>query len=65
MSKLTLKVALMPYPVYFSPISSFEALNEPDKNSIICMTSHPRQWEANWLVNTVDNIGRLIEGMRW
>jgi|SaaInlStandDraft_3_1057020.scaffolds.fasta_scaffold42485_2 hypothetical protein len=65
MDSFDLYISDKPYPVYFSPISPFEALNEPDKNSIICMTSHPRQWETNWLVNTVDNISRLVEGMRW
>jgi hypothetical protein len=49
---------------YYSPISPFQALSDSDRNSIICMTSHPAMGD-NWLVNTVDNIGRLIEGMRW
>lgn len=65
MDSFDLYISDKPYPVYYSPISPFQALKDPDKNSVICMTSHPRQWETNWLVNTADNIGRLIEGARW
>ena len=54
-----------PYPIYYSPLSPFQALEDPSKNRVICMTSHPRQWETNWKVNTQDNINRVIEGARW
>ena len=65
MDSFDLYISDKPYPVYFSPTSPFDALKEPDKNSIICMTSHPRQWETNWIVSTIDNVGRVIEGIRW
>jgi hypothetical protein len=55
-----------PHPIYFSPLSPFQALKSLNtKNTVICMTTHPRQWETNWVVNTKDNIFRAIEGARW
>lgn len=50
-------------PVYFSPMSPFDAL---DKNyPVIYLLSHPRQWRTNFLLNTKDNIQRLTEGIAY
>lgn len=51
-----------PYPKYYSPNNIF---SEIGKSDVICMLSHPRQWETNFWVNTKDNILRLIEGIRF
>ena len=51
-----------PYPIYYTPKSVFEYIGKKD---IICMLSYPRQWKTNWLVNTLDNIKRIYEGIRW
>jgi hypothetical protein len=53
------------YPIYYSPVFSFQALEDPGKNSIICITNHSRQWGVSWLANAVDNTNLLIEGVRW
>jgi len=50
------------YPLFYAPKSIFEYIGE---KNIICMLSHPRQWRANWLVNTIDNIKRIYEGVKW
>ncbi len=51
-----------PYPKYYHPNSIFDYIG--NKN-VICMLSHPRQWRTNIVVNTLDNIKRVYEGIRW
>jgi len=36
------------YPLFYTPENIFEAIGKYD---VICMLSHPRQWESNILVN--------------
>lgn len=55
-------IADKPYPKYYYPNSIFEYIG--NKN-VICMLSHPRQWRTNILVNTIDNMKRVYEGLRW
>ena len=52
----------MQYPLFYSPVNFLQAL---DQFNIIYFTTHPRQWETNILVNTWDNLKRLIEGIKW
>lgn len=49
------------YPVYYKPTSIFNVIGKAD---VICMLTHPRQWETNFWVNTKDNISRFIEGVK-
>jgi hypothetical protein len=62
MSSADIYIRDMQYPVFYSPVNFFEAL---DKYNVIYFTTHPRQWETNVLVNTWDNLKRLFEGIRW
>lgn len=50
------------YPVYYAPMSPFDALDRYDR---ICLLTHPVQWETNWIDNTRCNVRRLAEGLRW
>lgn len=50
------------YPVYYKPVSPFDALG---KHQRICLLTHPVQWETNWVDNTRCNVRRLIEGVQW
>jgi hypothetical protein len=51
-----------PYPQYFHPSSPFDALG---KHARICLLTHPRQCETNWIENTKDNLFRMYEGATW
>jgi hypothetical protein len=51
-----------PAPVYFSPMSPFDALGRYDK---IYLVTHPSQWETNWLETSKTNLVRLVHGVRW
>jgi hypothetical protein len=51
-----------PHPVYYYPISPFEALGRYDR---ICFLTHPVQWETNWLESTRCNVVRLAEEVAW
>ena len=62
MDSFDIYIADRPYPTYYYPKSIFEAIG---KENIICMLSHPRQWKTNWIVNTVDNVKRVYEGIKW
>lgn len=50
------------YPEFYFPENIFDAM---DKYGVIYFTTHPRQWETNVLVNTLDNIKRIYEGVKW
>ena len=50
------------FPVYYRPISPFEALGRYQR---ICLLTHPVQWETNWLDTTRCNLKRISEGLRW
>ena len=62
MNSFDIYVSDQPYPKFYTPKSIFEYIG--NKN-IICMLSHPRQWRVNWVVNTIDNLKRIYEGIRW
>jgi hypothetical protein len=51
-----------PHPVYYYPLSPFDALN---RHRRICFLTHPVQWETNWLENTRCNMVRLAEELVW
>lgn len=51
-----------PYPKYYSPENIFDVIG---KAEVICMLTHPRQWETNFWINTKDNIQRAIEGFNF
>lgn len=50
------------YPVYYRPMSPFEALG---RHSHILFLTHPVQWETNWVDNTRCNARRLVEELAW
>ena len=50
------------FPVYYRPISPFEALGQHKR---ICLLTHPVQWETNWRDTTRCNLQRISEGLRW
>jgi len=47
---------------YWRRGSPLEAVNTKRK---ICLLTHPRHWRTNILVNTLDNLTRLIEEFLW
>jgi hypothetical protein len=51
-----------PYPVFYYPLSPFEALG---RHMRICFLTHPVQWETNWLESTRCNMVRLAEELVW
>lgn len=57
-----LYISDQPYPVYYVPLSPFEALRRHER---ICFLTHPVQWETNWLENTRCNMVRLAEEVAW
>jgi hypothetical protein len=57
-----LYVSDRPYPVFFHPISPFDALG---RHRRICLLTHPVQWETNWIENTRCNMVRLAEELVW
>jgi len=61
MDHLDIYVSDAPYPILYNPRSVFDFIGKKD---IICMLSHPRQWKVNWVVNTIDNIKRVYEGIK-
>jgi hypothetical protein len=55
-------VADRPYPQNYYPCAPFDALG---RHARICLLTHPRQFETNWIENTKDNLLRLYEGATW
>ena len=51
-----------PYPVYYYPLSPFEALGRYER---VCFLTHPVEWETNWLESTRCNVVRLAEEVVW
>jgi hypothetical protein len=62
MESFDIYVSDKPYPIFYSPSSVFDYIGKKD---IICMLTHPRQWRTHKIINTIDNIKRVYEGMRW
>ena len=50
-------------PKKYHPINPHEAVKR--KNNIICMLTHPRKWQSDFLSNSRENITRLAECIIW
>ncbi|MDL2354118.1 MAG: hypothetical protein QFF03_02545 [Pseudomonadota bacterium] len=55
-------IADRPHPHYYHPSAPHEALG---RHARICLLTHPRQCETNWVANTKDNLVRFYEGATW
>jgi hypothetical protein len=62
LSHVDLYISDRKYPVYYHPISPFDALGRVDR---IMFMTHPVQWETNWIDNTRCNAHRLVEELAW
>lgn len=62
LDNIDLYIADRPHPQYFHPSAPFDALG---RHARICLLTHPRQLETNWIENTKDNLFRIYEGARW
>lgn len=62
LSRFDMYISDRKYPIYYKPISPFDALGQYQR---ICLLTHPVQWETNWLDNTRCNLRRLYEEIRW
>lgn len=51
-----------PYPKIFEPKDIFSYIGKVHR---ICMLTHPRQWQTNFIENTKDNFVRFYEGLIW
>lgn len=60
-SHYSVTVSDKPYPVYFSPVSPMEILEQ--NYHVIYLITHPRHWRTNIIVNTKDNLLRIKEGI--
>jgi len=50
------------YPQFYAPKPIFDYIGNKDT---LCMLTHPRQWRTNSVINTMDNIKRVYEGIKW
>ncbi len=62
MESFDIYISDKPYPVFYTPKSIFESIG---REETICMLTHPRQWRTNIVINTQDNLTRLLEGLKW
>ena len=62
MNSFDIYVSDKSYPMFYSPSSIFDYIGE---QKIICMLSHPRQWRTSLVENTLDNLNRAYEGLKW
>lgn len=62
LDNIDLYVADRPHPKYFHPSAPSDALG---RHACICLLTHPRQFETNWIANTKDNLLRIYEGATW
>jgi hypothetical protein len=51
-----------PAPQYYHPSSPVDAIGQHRK---ICLLTHPRQCETNWVENTKSNLLLFYEGLAW
>jgi len=61
MKLFDIKISDKPYPIFYSPISVFDAIREGKKH--IFFLSHPQHWEVNIIEATRENIKRFYEGL--
>jgi hypothetical protein len=52
-----------PYPKFWQAKCPIEAIREGSRAMYVLV--HPRQWYANIKVNSIDNVKRVIEGIRY
>ena len=62
MNSFDIYVSDRPYPIFYAPKSIFEYIG---KKNIICMLTHPKQWNRSLFCNTKENLKRLYEGIKW
>ena len=62
MNSFDIYVSDKPYPYFYSPKPLVEFIGN---QNIICMLSHPRQWRTAPIINTIDNLKRAYEGLKW
>jgi len=62
LSHVDLYISDRKHPVYYHPVSPFDALGRHDR---IMFLTHPVQWETNWIDNTRCNTRRLVEELAW
>jgi len=62
MDSFDIYVSDKPYPIFYTPKSIFKYIGKKD---IICMLTHPRQWNTSFFCNTKENLKRLYEGFIW
>lgn len=51
-----------PYPIFYAPQPIFDYIGTKNK---IYMLTHPRQWRTSIVINTIDNIKRIYELLKW
>ena len=62
MSSFDIYLSDRPYPYFYAPKPIFDFIGKKD---IVCMLSHPRHWRSSPMINTIDNLKRVYEGLRW
>ena len=62
LSAIDLYISDRKYPVYYKPVSPFDALG---KHRRLLFLTHPGQWEHNWADNTRSNARRVLEELEW
>lgn len=62
MESVDIYVADKMYPEMWAPKPIYEYIGKVDR---IYMLTHPREWRVNIIENTVDNIKRFYEGIKW
>ena len=62
LSAIDLYISDRKYPVYYKPVSPFDALG---KHPRLLFLTHPGQWEHNWADNTRSNARRVLEELEW
>jgi hypothetical protein len=62
LSAIDLYISDRKYPVYYRPVSPFDALG---KYRRLLFLTHPGQWEHNWADNTRFNARRVLEELEW
>jgi hypothetical protein len=52
-----------PYPIYFTPSNPFDAVREGHR--VIFLLSHPRHWHVAPVENSLDNLRRVLESVKY
>jgi hypothetical protein len=51
------------YPAFWSPVEPAKVIEAGVSN--IFLLTHPRQWKASFIANTLENVTRVVEGVVW